>query len=107
VRPAAEDDVKVALTLGGVTAPLRVVDISVGGMGVLLSELLAGCKVGDEVALSVSVRGGTDLPMRASIRHIGASGFGVCGLLFLDPSEGACAAIRRCVSDLLQRGQHF
>lgn len=107
VRPAAEDDVRVELTLGQVTAPLSVLDISVGGIGVLVTDVLAACKVGDDVVLTIWLRGGKGLVIRSNVRHIGPRGFGVCGLLFQDLSEGAGAAIRRCVGDLLQRGQHF
>lgn len=107
VRPALDYDVKAGLTLAGLTTPLNVVDISVGGLGVLVSHAIGALQVGDEVELRISVRGGEPFNVRANIRHIGPPGFGICGLCFVDPTEPATSAIRRCVSELLQRGQHF
>ncbi len=72
------------LTLGQVTAPLSVLDISVGGIGVLVTDVLAACKVGDDVVLTIWLRGGKGLVIRSNVRHIGPRGFGVCGLLFQD-----------------------
>jgi hypothetical protein len=107
VRPAPDYDVKARITLAGLTSSLSVVDISVGGIGVLVTHALGTLQVGDEVELGISVRGGEPFLVRANIRHIGPPGFGICGLWFVDPSETAASAIRRCVSELLQRGQHF
>ncbi len=107
VRPALDYDVKAELAVNGLATPLSVLDISVGGIGVLVSHALSAFKVGDEVTLSVAVHGGAPFIVKANLRHIGPPGFGVCGLLFLDLSEEARTIIRHCVSDLLARGQHF
>jgi c-di-GMP-binding flagellar brake protein YcgR len=107
VRPAADYEVTVEFQVGVVTMSLQVVDISLGGMGVLVSHALGELGVGDELALRMSVRGGDSFEVKAVIRHTGPPGFGVCGAQFQDLSNTARAAIRRCVSDLLERGQHF
>jgi c-di-GMP-binding flagellar brake protein YcgR len=107
VRPAADYEVKVELLLDDLETSLQVVDISVGGMSVLVSRALAESRVGDDITLSLSVRGGDPFQVKANVRHIGPPGFGVCGVQFQDLGDAARAAIRRCVSDLLERGQHF
>ncbi len=107
VRPAADYEVKAELQAGDVTSPLQVLDISLGGLGVLVSHALGGQGVGEEVTVRMSVRGAEPFLVRASIRHVGPPGFGVCGLQFQDLTELAKTAIRRCVSELLERGQHF
>jgi c-di-GMP-binding flagellar brake protein YcgR len=107
VRPAADYEVKVELEVRGLPTPLQVVDISLGGMGMLVSHMLGELAVGDELALKMSVHGGEPFDVKAVIRHTGPPGFGVCGAQFQELSDGARAAIRRCVSDLLERGQHF
>jgi c-di-GMP-binding flagellar brake protein YcgR len=107
VRPAADYEVTVECQAGPVTTSLQVVDISLGGMGVLVSHALGKLGVGDELTLKMSVRGGDSFEVKAVIRHTGPPGFGVCGAQFHDLSDTARAAIRRCVSDLLERGQHF
>ena len=107
VRPAADYEVKVELEVRGLPTSLQVVDISLGGIGILVSHLLGELAVGDELKLKMSVNGGEPFAVEAVIRHTGPPGFGVCGAQFRDLSDAARTAIRRCVSDLLERGQHF
>lgn len=105
VRPSHDYEVRAELVVGPITSPLQVVDMSVRGIGVLVSRELAVLAVDDEVVLRISVPGAEPCALRARIRHIGPRDFGVCGLEFIELDETAKVLIHRCVSELLQRGQ--
>jgi hypothetical protein len=105
VRPAADYDVAVSTSDDGIVwLPLQVVDVSVGGLGLLVSEDLNGKRTGDHLLLRITFADQTGFEITATIRHIGQMGHGVCGVQFHEPAEDAMTRIRTAVAELLERG---
>jgi len=102
VRPAPDYELKIAKVEGAIRTSLSVVDISLGGVGLLLDEETERFKVGDTVMLLISPPMGSAFQCEASVRHL-SKVTGVVGIrLNLDKEHST--TLNHVVSELLTRG---
>lgn len=102
VRPTADYDVTVRTTADGIVwFPLQVVDVSVGGLGLLMAEELAGRELGDSLKLRIEFPGGTVADVTAVIRHRAR---GICGVAFAPLPLDVQTRVQEAVAQLLERG---
>jgi hypothetical protein len=102
VRPAADYDIGVELCEGAVFNRVSVVDVSLGGLGLLVEPPVDQYKTGALMDLRVAPPEVAPFRVTAIVRHAGQS---VCGVEFQNLDGPALAAIRRSVAELLERGQ--
>jgi hypothetical protein len=102
VRPAADYDIGVELCEGAVFSRVSVVDVSLGGLGLLVEPPVDQYKTGASMDLRVSPPEVAPFRVTAVVRHAGVS---VCGIEFQNLEAPALAAMRRAVAELLERGQ--
>jgi c-di-GMP-binding flagellar brake protein YcgR len=88
---------------GIVVEPLDIVDMSVGGFGLLLNRTLERQGVGSVMSLRVTTPRAEPFDVAAVVRHISV-GTRVCGVEFCEPSDSVLNALRDAVGELLQRG---
>jgi c-di-GMP-binding flagellar brake protein YcgR len=102
VRPAADYDVRVEAVDGAVFSRVEVVDMSLGGLGILIEPPVDTFQLGAGIELRIGTPEAAE-PVRAQaiVRHRAR---GVCGVEFQNLSEAAVNALRRAVSELLERG---
>jgi hypothetical protein len=103
VRPAPDYELQVAKVDGAIRTPLLVVDISLGGVGLLLDDVTDKLKVGDVVALHISPPVGNAFACEASVRHLSKVS-AVVGIHLLNLSKDDSNTLERVVSELLTRG---
>lgn len=102
VRPATDYELKIALVEGAIRTQLPVVDISLGGVGLLLDEMTEKHKVGDVISLHISPPVGKAFQCQASVRHL-SKRTSVVGIR-LELSKEDSSTLDRVVSELLTRG---
>ena len=105
VRPTADHDVVVELRRGDFVELLSVLDISVSGLGLYFGTPLAGLGTGDTLALRIRLPHREPFDVDAVLRHVGGAEGSACGLELVSVSDGDAVALRRYVSELLERGQ--
>lgn len=103
VRPAADFELKVAKIEGAIRIPLLVVDISLGGIGLLLDEMTEKQKVGDVIRLSLTPPVGSPFECDACVRHLSKVSH-VMGIRLENLSKEDGNTLERVVSELLTRG---
>lgn len=103
VRPTSDYEVRVERVTDIIAEPLQVIDLGLGGLGLLAADELAGVMVGDRLELRLTFPGSAPVDAHAVVRHI-ALRLGVCGVEFESPSADLTTSVRRAVSDLLERG---
>jgi hypothetical protein len=101
VRPAGDYDVRVEIVEGAVFSKVQVVDLSLGGVGILIEPPVDGYALHSALELRISTPEAEPVRVSALVRHRAR---GVCGAEFQGLSEAALAALRRAVSELLERG---
>jgi c-di-GMP-binding flagellar brake protein YcgR len=101
VRPAADYDVGIELCDGAVFSRLQVVDLSLGGVGLLIEPPIDTYEAGVRFELRVSTPEAKPVRVMATVRHRAR---GVCGAEFQELNEAASSALRRAVGELLERG---
>jgi hypothetical protein len=101
VRPAADYDVRVELVDGAVFSRVEVVDLSLGGLGILIEPPIDTRELGAALELRVGTPEAEPVRVKAVVRHRAR---GVCGVEFQNLDEAALAALRRAVAELLERG---
>jgi hypothetical protein len=102
VRPAPDYELKIAQVDGAIRTQLLVVDISLGGVGLLLDEITEKHKVGDTLTLHLSPPVGKAFQCQASVRHLSKQ-TSVVGIR-LELSKEDSTTLDRVVSELLTRG---
>ena len=103
MRPAADYDVRVEVVEGAVFSRVEVVDLSLGGLGILIEPPMDVCQLGAPLDLRVSTPEAQPVRVKAVVRHRAR---GVCGVEFQQLDEPALAALHRVVAELLERGNH-
>jgi c-di-GMP-binding flagellar brake protein YcgR len=101
VRLAGDYDVRVEVVDGAVFSRIQVVDLSLGGVGMLIEPPVDGYKLNAALELRISTPEAEPVRVPALVRH---NARGVCGVEFQGLSEAALSALRRAVSELLERG---
>lgn len=101
VRPAADYDVRVELVEGAVFSRVEVVDVSLGGLGILIEPPIDAYQPGAPLDLRVGTPEAGSVRLKAVVRHRAR---GVCGMEFQNLDEAALAALHRVVAELLERG---
>jgi c-di-GMP-binding flagellar brake protein YcgR len=101
VRLAGDYDVRVEIVEGAVFSRVQVVDLSLGGVGMLLEPPVDGYALNAALELRISTPEADSVRVSAFVRHCAR---GICGAEFQGLSETALAALRRAVSELLERG---
>lgn len=101
MRPASDYDVRVELVEGAVFSRVEVVDLSLGGFGILIEPPIDTCQIDAELELRVSTPEAESVRLKAVVRHRAR---GVCGMEFQNLDEAALSALRRAVAELLERG---
>ena len=101
VRPAADYDVGVEVIEGAVYSRVQVVDLSLGGVGILIEPPVDQYALGASLELRVATPEAEPVRVTAVVRHRAR---GVCGAEFQGLNEPALAALRRAVAELLERG---
>ncbi len=104
VRPAPDYEVKIDYGDGLVKVQCSVMDVAVGGVGLVVDELFAAVKAGDHISLGVSLPGHERFETRASMRYTQGKAGGRCGVHFDNLTEEQQTALSRAVSELLERG---
>jgi c-di-GMP-binding flagellar brake protein YcgR len=101
VRPAADYDVSVELIEGAVFSRVQVVDLSLGGVGILIEPPVDQYELGASLQLRIGTPEAEPVRAVAVVRHRAR---GVCGAEFQRLDEAALAALHRAVGELLERG---
>jgi hypothetical protein len=101
VRPLADYDVRVEVVDGAVFSRVEVVDMSLGGLGILIEPPMDSYPIGSVIDLRLGTPEAESVRVKAVVRHCAR---GVCGLEFQSLAEPATAALRRAVAELLERG---
>jgi c-di-GMP-binding flagellar brake protein YcgR len=104
VRPAVDYDVRVELRDGVVGVGLAVIDISVGGMGLVVDELFQDKRSGDMLRLQITLPGAPTFQTQAEIRYSSRTVGGKCGVSLSHLSVDEQHRLSRAVAELLERG---
>jgi hypothetical protein len=104
VRPAADYDIGIDYEDGLVKVQLSVMDVAVGGVGLVVDELFAELKAGATIRLGVSLPNYPHFETSASLRHTQGRPGGRCGIHFSNLTEDQQTALSKAVSELLERG---
>lgn len=86
---------------GAVFTRIQVVDLSLGGVGMLIEPPVDRYELGADVELRVKTPEAEPVRVTVTVRH---QARGVCGAEFRTLEEPAMLALRRAVSELLERG---
>lgn len=104
VRPAADYDVQVDYEDGLVKVQLSVMDVAVGGVGLVVDELFADVAIGSQLRLGVLLPGFDRFETMGSLRHSTGKAGGRCGIHLSQMTEAQQTALSKAVSELLERG---
>jgi hypothetical protein len=101
VRPARDYDVSVEVVEGAVFSRVEVVDLSLGGLGILIEPTVEAYAIGAALQLRIGTPEAEPVRASAVVRHRAR---GVCGMEFQRLDEASLAALHRAVGELLERG---
>lgn len=106
VRPAADYNVGIDYGEGIVREQLAVLDVAVGGVGLMVGEPLLGLPAGAEIRVGVTLPGVPRFVTRGTVRYTQGRLGGRCGVHLDKLTEEQQTALSKTVSELLERG-HF
>ena len=101
VRPAVDYDIGVELCEGAIFSRVNVVDLSLGGVGILAEPPMNRYATGAQLELRVSPPEAAPFRVTGVVRHTAR---GVCGVEFQNVDAAAVALLRKSVAELLERG---
>jgi hypothetical protein len=101
MKPLPELPASAALSMGVISEKLQVLDVSIGGMALLVSEPIKNAKVGDRLALRISLARYGEHAVVAVVRYVTTT---TAGIEFADLTPEATSAARKYVAELLERG---
>ena len=104
VRPSADYDIGLALLRPPVNIARSVLDVAVGGVGVVVDEVFAGAEIGSRLKISVTLPEQEPFVTQANVRYCAPASGGRSGLHFDQLTAEQQAAFSRAVSELLERG---
>lgn len=106
VRPASDYLVGIDHGDGIVREQLAVLDVAVGGVGLMVAEPLLGFAAGSEIRVGVTLPGVKRFVTVGTVRYTQGRIGGRCGVHFDKLTEEQQTALSKTVSELLERG-HF
>jgi hypothetical protein len=89
---------------GLVKERLQIVDVAVGGVGLVIADAILGFSTGSEIPLGVTLPGVARFLTVGTVRYTQARSGGRCGVHLNHLTEGQQTALSRAVSELLERG---
>jgi len=101
VRPAVDYDVRVEVIEGAVFSRVQVVDMSLGGLGILIEPPVDNYQLDAVLELRIATPAVEEVRAAAIVRHRAR---GVCGVEFQRLSSTALSALESVVVELLERG---
>jgi hypothetical protein len=104
VHPAADYDIVVEFVSGLVSVRLQVVDIAIGGIGLLADELFVGAAVGSPLPLRLTFPGFPKFETAAEVRHCSRAAGGKCGVALSALSDEQRSILQHAVGELQERG---
>lgn len=104
VRPAADYDITISYEDGLVKVRLQIMDVAVGGVGLVVDDLFAEMKTGATLRLGVTLPDFPPFETSASLRYSQGKAGGRCGVHFNNLTEDQQTAMSRAVAELLERG---
>ncbi len=104
VRPSHDLPAHGALTGSGIVhESLSILDISVGGMALVLEPSLARLEPGEHVKVQLSLGTFGELSVEIQVRW---KAKGTAGVQFVTPDPKVSMVLGKYVAELLERGQH-
>ena len=94
-------DVSAEVCEGAVFTRAQIVDLSLGGVGLLMEPPVDAFEVGQTLELRLNTPEAEPVRVLIVVRH---QARGVCGAQLEQPGAAAAAALQRAVSELLERG---
>jgi c-di-GMP-binding flagellar brake protein YcgR len=104
VHPVPDYDIIVEYSSGLVSVRLQVIDIAIGGMGLLTDELFAGAPVGSPLPLRLTFPGAPKFETSAEVRHCSKAAGGKCGVALSKLSDEERTLLQHAVAELQERG---
>jgi hypothetical protein len=104
VRPAPDYDVRIDYAAGLVKVQCSVMDVAVGGVGLVVDELFADVKSGSQLRLGVELPDYPRFETQGALRYTQGKAGGRCGIHLNAMTEEQQAALSKAVSELLERG---
>ncbi|NRA34360.1 MAG: PilZ domain-containing protein [Polyangiaceae bacterium] len=106
VRVCPTADMPLVLTCGDgmISQSLQVMDVSLGGLALIVDDALMTRNVGDVMPIHWKTTGGGAVELPAVIRHKAATEGGICGVEFEDLSDSALNVLERYVTEMFERG---
>jgi predicted ferric reductase len=104
VRPAADYQIQVEYEEGLVKVQLSIMDMAVGGVGVLVDELFQHREVSSELKVKVTVPDAEPFETIAILRHSSGKVGGRSGFHFAYLTAEQQTTWGKAVSELLERG---
>jgi len=104
VHPVVDYDIVVEYVSGLVSVRLQVVDIAIGGIGLLADELFAGAPVGSPLPLRLTFPGFPKFQTDAEVRHCSKATGGKCGVALPALSDEERSILQHAVGELQERG---
>jgi c-di-GMP-binding flagellar brake protein YcgR len=101
VHLAADYDVSVEVVDGAVYSRVQVVDLSLGGVGILIEPPIDTYDLDAQVELRIATPDAEPMRVTALVRHRAR---GICGVAFQNLKEPALDALHRAIAELLERG---
>jgi len=104
VHPAADYDILVEYVSGLVSVRLQVVDIAIGGIGLIVDELFAGAAIGSPLPLRLTFPEAPKFETVAEVRHCSRQAGGKCGVALPALKDDERALLHHAVAELQERG---
>jgi len=104
VHPAADYDIVVEYVSGMVSVRLQVLDIAIGGLGLIVDELFVGSAIGAPLPLRITFPGAPKFETTAEVRHCSREPGGKCGVALPNLTEDERTHLHRAVAELQERG---
>jgi hypothetical protein len=104
VRPTGDYNVGIDFGSGIVKVQLSVVNAAVGGVALVLEELIVDMPVGADIRLGITLPGVPRFETVGTIRYTQRRLGGRCGVHFNRLTQEQQVALSRAVSELLERG---
>ncbi len=102
-RPLPELPVEAWIIDGIVAEPVRVLDVSISGLGLLVEGSMKSLKAADQLKLRVRVGADELHELSCEVRHVSTAS-GVCGVQFSGIPPEVQKTLGQTVSELLARG---